>query len=504
MAAGALAAYQLRGGVLMLSDAASYRSAAEAVADGHLFTTTLLPTFSAYSALDLLEAGGRLPFVDFAVGHPTVAGIVGVVVGFPAALGVVVAVAAVALAVVVVLGNGGPPSAGAAWLRAVAGVGVVAAPTFRYTVQGGLSEPLFAAVVVGLAAAVLRHRRTGRGFGWVFALAAAAGLVRFVGAPLAVVPAVEHLRRHGRVRRALAIGAMCAIPALVDVVLAGAAGGGHTARWHGIDGSDVRLAARSVAGWFDADTGDLVRTVLVEGDRVPWWGWPVAAAWAAAVVAALVAQLPGRWGARLRQRLPEPLAVCLALAGLVTASVFVGIASFDALAVPNNRLLLPAGVLTVCGIAWSIRLRAARPSAAAAAVAAAVAWAVVATGPGDYGRRFAPDEAYRVGEEIAATGAAAVVSNDADRVFWHTGLPAAYLPPDRVSVTGEDVDRSAAFDALPCALHRYRAVLVLVDGVVFGAPRAPELERLTVSGRFVASGVDGATIYRPGPTACGP
>ncbi|MEY2995564.1 MAG: hypothetical protein RLZZ39_389, partial [Actinomycetota bacterium] len=99
-----VAAVQLRDGIVPLLDTVTYWSGAEAVAAGRLFTTDLAPSFSNFDALQFLERGGRLPFVDFPVGYPLLAGALGTVIGVRLAMHLLVVVAVAAVASLVVLG----------------------------------------------------------------------------------------------------------------------------------------------------------------------------------------------------------------------------------------------------------------------------------------------------------------------------------------------------------------------------------------------------------------
>ncbi|MEZ5255336.1 MAG: hypothetical protein R2705_00120 [Ilumatobacteraceae bacterium] len=199
--------------------------------------------------------------------------------------------------------------------------------------------------------------------------------MRFLGGPLALLPAIEHFRRHRRLPVALGVAAACVAPTFVNVVLAGAAGGGHTTSWHGIDAIDLRLTGRSLAGMLDATTGDLARTLLRVGDQLPWWGYVVALAWVIVVVIA-TAQFLGV----VRGMVPVPVEICFTMAGLLTATLFAGIGFFDALATPDNRIMLPAGLLSLVGIVWSIEISEHRTERALAVGVLAV-WAVTAVRP---------------------------------------------------------------------------------------------------------------------------
>jgi hypothetical protein len=495
MVAAALAcAWLLRDGLAPTFDAASYLSATREVAEGHPLTTRVAPSFSNFSVVEFLDRGGRLPFVDFPAGYPLVAGPFAVVVGPEAALVVVTVAAVVAVAGLTVAGADGRHADGPTLaLRAVAGVAIVSLPAYQVVTRSVLSEPLFCAVVVGLLAALLHHRRTGRGWAWCVALAATAGLVRFVGAPLALLVGLEHRRRHGSWPRAAAWTAACALPAALNVVWADAMGGGHGAGWRGLHGSDVRLFVRSVGGWLDARQGNLGLAYFGDAGAA-WWSWPVTIAWLAAGVVAL-AGLAGL-GRRL---LPEPLELALAASIILAAGIAVGMAGFDDLVAPENRVLLPVGVVVAVGVAWSLRPTARWPAAAAAAgLAAWIALAVVPRGPNHFGVQPEPASA------AVARGAAAsiVIGPDADTMSWWTGLPAGHLPQPSVALTGEQVDTAALWAALPCALVRADAVVVLVDGATFFGDPRPHLDGLVAAGRLTPEPGEGATTYRPTPQDC--
>ena len=124
-----------------------------------------------------------------------------------------------ASAALIVLAPGVPLHRGTAWLRAAFAVALVCLPMYRLVVQGGLSEPLFCAVIVGLAGALVRYRRDGSAFGWACVLAGAAGLLRFVGGVVVLMPAIEHYRRHRDPKRALLVLAGCVTPVALNTGL---------------------------------------------------------------------------------------------------------------------------------------------------------------------------------------------------------------------------------------------------------------------------------------------
>jgi hypothetical protein len=508
--AAGVAALQLRGGIVPMLDTVTYWSGAKATASGRPLTTTVAASFSHFSPIEFLERGGRLPFVDFPVGYSTAAGVLAVVLGASGAMVALTVVAAAALAAIVVVGPRAPADPWLAVTRGVVAVGIVGLPVFRLVTQAALSEPLFCVAALGLVAAVLRYRRSGRAAALMGACATACGLLRFVGAGLVVLPALEMYRRErsqGRGRalwRAAGWGTVWAAPAAANALWGGAVGGGHVWGWRGFDRNDVVSFGRSVAGWFERGYGD-ARLTFFGADRTPsWLAWTIVAVWLAAVAVAVVAWLLDRaW-------LPEPLTLCLVAAGLLTAALAGGMALFDSLVFPDNRLMLPAGVLTLCGLLWSWAPSGRR--AAVAGLGAVLVWLWVATGPlaaplgasqRGWLERFsdsATEPAYAAA--VRDEPAAVVLSNDADGVAWHTGTRAAYLPQRTRALTGETVDVAAEYAALPCALLRSGGVVVFLDGALLGMDARDPLEALVQDGRLRAQDVPGATVYRAAPTAC--
>ncbi|MGA1542143.1 MAG: hypothetical protein ACO38D_06645, partial [Ilumatobacteraceae bacterium] len=164
--AALVAVVQLRDGIVHLLDTVTYWSGAQAVADGRPFTTQLAPSFSNFDALDFLERGGRLPFVDFPVGYPLVAGSLGAVIGVRLAMHLLVVAAVSAVAVLVVVGARRPDRTDVDRLRlgwlATFGIALAAMPTMRLVTQGALSESLFCASTLALVIALARYREGGR------------------------------------------------------------------------------------------------------------------------------------------------------------------------------------------------------------------------------------------------------------------------------------------------------------------------------------------------------
>ena len=214
--AALVAVVQLRDGIVHLLDTVTYWSGAQAVADGRPFTTQLAPSFSNFDALDFLERGGRLPFVDFPVGYPLVAGSLGAVIGVRLAMHLLVVAAVSAVAVLVVVGDRRPDRTDVDRLRlgwlATFGIALAAMPTMRLVTQGALSESLFCASTLALVIALAKYREGGR---WwpVAILTVATSLLRFIGAPLALLAGWELYRRTGDRRRAFVSVAPAGRPA---------------------------------------------------------------------------------------------------------------------------------------------------------------------------------------------------------------------------------------------------------------------------------------------------
>lgn len=511
-AAGGLAALgatvigivQLRDGIVPLLDTVTYWSGAEAVASGRPFTTTLAPSFTNFDAVDFLDRGGQLPFVDFPVGYPIVAGVIGAVIGVRAAMQILVVAALAVVATLVVLGGRTTTShddhddgsrsidtVRLGWLAAL-GVALVALPTTRLVTQGVLSETLFCASAIALVVALAKYRQGGH---WwpVAALTVTTSLLRFIGAPLAVLAGWEHWRRTGDKRGSIGRTILLMIPAGSNIVLASAFGGGHNAGWRGLDRLDVDVFTRSVGGWLDSRQGDLRRTYFT-GEGPAWWAWIVTTLWLIGLSVVLVGYLRGR------SRLPAVSQLALMASGIVTTGLVAGMMGFDALVIADNRLMLPSGILTIVALAWAVP-RSRRALSIAGIVT--VAWVASAVDPTSITERFSDEAGVKpYSLAVVETGASVVISNDADGVHWDTGTPAAYAPTPVKMLTGEEVDVEPIYAALPCALLEANGAVVLSDQAMFFAADLTLLDREVDNGRLIRIDDTGSIVYEPTDSAC--
>lgn len=508
---GALAALvvglvQFRHGIVPLLDTVTYWSGAEAVARGDVFSTTLAPSFSNFSAVQFLERGGTLPFVDFPVGYPLLAGSLGALIGVRRAMQVLVLASLVAITVGVAAGRPRDDRSSSWWTSSLltsTGVLVTMSPAVRLVTQGALSEPLFAATVLWLVIALARYRRGGT---WtpVPVLVITASLLRFLGAPLAVLAGWERYRRTGRPTEAAAWTVGMMTPAALDIGLAATAGGGHSAGWRGIDRLDVETFVRSIGGWFDGRQGDIRRTYFTT-DGPSWWSWPVALLWISLVALALVVTV---WPAtRHRLRVPDETAMALSAAGIMSIGLVAGIMGFDALVIADNRLMLPSGILTIAGMIWW--LTAAAHPLRGFVPAVIVLWALTAIRPWQASDMFSDQRSdsalVRTVMALAASPTdpvAVVITNDADRVHWDTGIPAAYAPMPVKPLTGEAVDDTPLYRALPCALRRSSGVVVLSNEVTFSAANRDLLDAEVIRGTLTVIDDGETTVYRATAAAC--
>lgn len=487
---------QFRHGIVHLLDTVSYWSGAQAVADGHPFTSRLAPSFSNFDAVEFAERGGRIPFVDFPLGYPLTAGTLGAFIGVRRAMQLVTVISLAAIAWATVAGAPRNSKRLHTLLLGAVGVLIVLLPTTRCVTQGALSEPMFCAVAVWFVIALARFREGGS-FRPVVILGASLGLLRFIGGPLVVMAAWEHHRRHRNPLKAVLLALGMIAPMASNALWASMSGGGHNAGWRGLQGDDISFLVRSVGGWFDSRQGDLRRTYFTL-DGASWWSWIVALAWLSAIVVAVVGMM------RRNGRLPATAELALVASGIVTAGLVLGMLGFDGLVTPDNRLMLPSGVLALVATAWIgvDRLRTIPSRARFMVPGLLVLWTIVAVAPQDIGERFSDSSGPRRHSLVAEqTGASVIVTNDADAVHWDTGLSTVYPPQSIMPLTGEPVDERSIYSTLPCALWRHDGVVVL-SNEAFLVVNRDLLDEQVDLGNLTFEAVGGAEIYRPTDVAC--
>ena len=503
-ALGALAVgiLQFRHGIVHLLDTVTYWSGTEATSNGHPFTTQLAPSFSNFSAIEFLERSGRLPFVDFPVGYPLVAGTIGIVVGSHHAMELLCVIALIGIAVAFIAGAKRLTNSKLASLVLVAtGILVTMSPAMRLVTQGALSEPLFCAVALWLVIALTKFRNGGK---WapVAALSIAAGLLRFIGAPLAILAGWERYQKTGRKLSSMLWTIAMMAPAALNILLASAAGGGHNAGWRGLGRIDVEVFVRSIGGWFDAKQGDLRRTYFTN-EGPSWWSWLVAITWLAIIIVALFSIV------RRRHFLTANAELALGASAIISAGLVAGMMGFDALVIADNRLMLPTGILTLAAIVWSAhdfvskQKGARRTQSIASALVALILFSLFAVRPWNITESFSDSSGLKP-YSIAAlqSGAKIIITNDADAVHWDTGLPAAYAPLPVKALTGEAQDVTALYEALPCALLQHDGAVVLSDAMTFSGADINLLTQQVDSGRLTLEEFDGASVYFATATAC--
>lgn len=482
-------------GPSMFWDSSSYAAAADSFAHGHGITTRMVPTFSNYSPTQFLERGARVPFTDFPAGFTIITGLIAVVTGARRALMVVAFVSTGVLVAAIVAGVAAARRRPRDWTTSdrwrVAAIvcfalGVVAFPSYQWMLRAGLSEPAFCACVLGVAVLLVAGGR--RHLAAAVVLAGLAGCIRFVGLPIVAVPAVVLWRDRGK-RRSLPWIAAAVAPTAINVAWSSAVGGGHRFGLRDISLDDARIALHAMVGWVSNHYGGSL--ALFFGKRWPvWWAYALAVAWLVAVVAAMAAEALGRrW-------LPRPMQVTFAMAGVLVGSLFAGMLLFDSYVLPDNRLLLPAGLLTLTGVVWTAIERV-DPRIVLVGV---VLWIASASEPWTLRPLDrAPDRA----DLVAAVGdARVVVSDDSDGVWWETGVPAAALPTAQSWLTGADNDQAGELRRLPCALAREHGVIIVTGGAFMDKGWTDRLQAFVESGDLVDEYVGDLVRYSPTGRGC--
>ncbi|MFM8856995.1 MAG: hypothetical protein ACKOI2_07275, partial [Actinomycetota bacterium] len=521
----ATAAVQLRHGIIPLLDTVTYWSGAESVASGHPLRTTLAPSFSNFDAVEFLDRGGSIPFVDFPIAYPLIAGSAGVLIGTRAAMHLLTVFASAVTAWAIVRGafssttlqmHQSSRSSCRLLLLGAFSCLVPFLPAMRLVTQGTLSEPLFIASTLLLVGSLARYRNGGR---WspVVVLVVTSSLLRFLGAPLAVLAGWEHHRRTGRARHSVVWSIAMMIPAAINIGAASAAGGGHSAGWRGLDRMDVDVFVRSVGGWFDAIQGDIRRTYFT-ADGPSWWSWPLT------ITIFVIMALAVNAVVRRQRCFTDTADIALTAAAILTAGLLAGILGFDALVIADNRLMLPVGVLVLCALVWTglerldfhlpsftkssqqgkaPKVRRSHTMGIGVFTCLLVIWGIAAVRPWNALERYSDIERpLALSRSVLDLDVAVVISNDADGVHWDTGVPAAYTPMPVKPLTGEVVDDAEIYLRIPCPLLIARGAIVISNDATFSTVDRDALDDLTDSGALRKVTQDRATMYLPTNRAC--
>lgn len=302
------------------------------------------------------------------------------------------------------------------------------------------------------------------------ALTVIAGFTRFVGPTVAVVVALLLVRRGVSWRRAswwfLATGL---VPTAVTAL---ASRGTRTWSFHSRSTEDIFFLARGVGGWFDAGMGDQTSTLLRASFRPSPMDWSIAlVAITGAVVVMWIwireilkgttrikSSRPKAGTGPAMGRTPSPAVIlATALALVVVPSMFF----LDAILKLENRIMMPSGILMICAAGWWLADKASAPLA----VGGVCLWAVVATQPWNWLERPDPSRPTALTDAVDELGdrygVEYVLTNQADLVWWHTGVPARYLPSGYHNRSDRTYDPRPIMAALPCALARNDGAIVV-------------------------------------------
>lgn len=474
-----LAVLRLRHGLALVGDSGSYLAGASAFADGHWFHTPLVPSFSEIPLLDTVHDAGWSPFSDFGLGAPLLIALFDVVLPLRVAAGAVNVLAIGCIAAGVMVGPWTPRRSHELWVRAVLAISLSSWPILRFTGVGVLSEPVFCAAVLWLVV-ILGRLSPRRGSGplgtgtlvTLGALTVVAGFTRFVGPTVAVVVAAL-LVGYG-VLRQRAIWWFLATGLAPTLVTALASRGTRTWSFHSRSTDDIFFLARGVGGWFEAGLGDQTSTLLRLSFRPSLLDWLIVLiATTGAVVVVWI------WIRSIFRRRPPtshaPLEPALILAAVLGIVIVPSMFFLDAILKLENRIMMPSGILVICTAGWWLAGKASAPLA----LGGVCLWAVVATHPWNWLERPAPSRPTALTEAVEELevryGVRYVLTNQADLVWWHTGVPARYLPSGYYNRSDRTYDPQPLMAALPCALAQNDGAIVVDMNV--GLPQPVILER---------------------------
>ena len=321
---------------------------------------------------------------------------------------------------------------GSVALGVAGSVAVVVAVDLLVYFASALSEPLFAALVLGAMVSLAAAVETESRWAWLAAAVVTAGacLTRYVGVALVVAELAVLLRIGGRraVAQASALAGLALAPLAVWLVIAGR--GNRPVVVHLFDAGYWTGGARSLSRW-----------VLP-----PFVPWPIRGVATALVVAALVWVALARrsqTGAAAERRSADVLS--LLLAAFAVAYVVLLVADrvlLDATGRLDLRFLAVLHVAAIVGLLpWLNRHLAGRARPAAAGMGLALlalqgayagSWAAAGVADTDVGRRGLTATAWRDSPVLAAVAALApevpVYSNAPEAIFLLTGRTTMPLP----------------------------------------------------------------------------
>lgn len=547
-----LAILRLRHGLALVGDSGSYLAGASGFSDGRWFETPLVPSFSEIPLLDTVNDAGWSSFTDFGVGTPLIIAFFDLFLPLRHAAGAVNVLAIGSIAAAVVIGPWASRRRSELWARSILAVALSCWPILRFTGVGVLSEPVFCAAVLWLAVMLGRlsppsprtHSPQSHGPGShgpgsqdvhqhevqspvhveprtpmlivLGVLTVITGFTRFVGPTVAVVVAVLLLGYGVSWRRA---GWWFLATGLVPTTVTWLASRGTRAwSFHSRSADDIFFLARGVGGWFEAGMGDQTSTLLRQSFRPSLVEWAIAlAATSGAIVVmwnwfreirhtrARIESSPGSRAAADRRHnwTPGPAVIlATALALVIVPSMFF----LDAILKLENRIMMPSGVLVISAAGWWLASKASAPLA----LGGVCLWAVVATHPWHWLERPAPSRPTTLTAAVrdleVRNAVEYVITNQADLVWWHTGVPARYLPSGDFNRSDRTYDPRPIMAALPCALARTNGAIVVDMNVGLPEPLILEdqLSLDVAAGRYDRVEITpGIVTYQPTGRSCG-
>lgn len=531
-----LAILRLRHGLALVGDSGSYLAGASGVADGRWFETPLVPSFSEIPLLDTVNDAGWSSFTDFGVGTPLIIALFDLFLPLRHAAGAVNVLAIGSIAAAVMVGPWTPRRRPELVARSILAVGLSCWPILRFTGVGVLSEPVFCAAVLWMAVILgrltprsprtrnLKHHEV-RSPGHLEprtpvlvalgALTVIAGFTRFVGPTVAVVVAILLVGYGVSWRRAgwwfLAAGL---VPFAVTVL---ASSGTRTWSLHPRSTDDIFFLARGVGGWFEAGMGDQTSTLLRESFQPSPIDWVIALVATTGAIVVMWTWFREIWRTRFRigssrsnaDTEPEqdrPLRPAVVLATALALVIVPSMFFLDAILKLENRIMMPSGVLVISAGGWWLVGRASAPLA----LGGVCVWAVVATHTWNWLERPAPSRPTALTEAVVEIevryGVRYVLTNQADLVWWHTGVPARYLPSGYYNRSDRTYDPRPTMAALPCALARNDGAIIVDLNVGLPEPviLEEELSLDVAAGRYVQVEITpGIVAYQPTGLGCG-